>query len=108
MRVYAPKVNYGHNDVYCESDSIILSATPTDGLAPYQLFWQPFNKNSDSIILGHQKRGTINLSIAITDAFGCENTQYQNIRINSTPDIQYQPVTTVCESDDAIKPYQPH
>jgi hypothetical protein len=102
VRVYAPKVNYGHRDVYCESDSIILSAIPIDGLAPYQLHWQPFNKKSDSIVLGHQKRGVINLSIAITDTYGCENKQYQSIRINPTPDIQHQAIAPICESSDAI------
>lgn len=102
IRVYAPKVSYGHNDVYCESDSIVLSAVAADGLAPYSINWQPFSLNTDTVPLGHQKRGTINIITTVTDAFGCKRIQQQSIKINPTPDIQYQPVTTVCESDDTI------
>ncbi len=102
IRVYAPKAIYGHNKVYCESDSIVLSATESGGLAPYTTKWLPYNATGNIVPLGFKKRGFLNISTITTDAFGCVDTQKQVIRINPTPDFKFTGLPTLCESSPEI------
>lgn len=102
IQVYSPEINYKHNHVYCESDSIILIADVSGGLAPYQLLWKPFNTTNDTVILGNRPRGDIQISTIVKDNFGCIDTQHQNIRVNPTPDFQFTGLPILCESSTEI------
>lgn len=103
IRVYAPKANYTHNTVYCESDSIVLEAVVSGGLAPYNIQWQPFNKTGNTVELGMQKKGSIEFTTIVKDDFGCTDTQHQTIRVNATPDIKLLPLPTVCETEAPLQ-----
>lgn len=102
VRVYAPTVNYTHDNVFCGDDTILLSLDKRGGLPPYSVKWLPYNTFGDSLNLGVQNRSKIDFSTVITDAFGCIDSQAQSIRINRVPKVTYTPITPVCEGDSAV------
>jgi hypothetical protein len=102
VRVYAPKVNYTHNNVFCADDTILLSLNKSGGLPPYAVKWLPYNTFGDSLNLGLQNRAKIDFSTVITDAYGCVDSQTQSIRINKVPKVSLTPIAPVCESDSFV------
>jgi hypothetical protein len=102
VRVYAPKVNYTHNNVFCADDTILLSLNKSGGLPPYAVKWLPYNTFGDSLNLGLQNKSKIDFSTVITDAYGCVDSQTQSIRINKVPKVSLTPIAPVCESDSFV------
>lgn len=103
IRVYAPQVDFKHHKAYCESDSIVLEGTGKDGLPPYTILWQPYNKTATKVPLGYAKKGEIIFTTIIKDGFGCKKTQTEKVRVLATPDISYHTaLPNVCENDSAI------
>ena len=69
-------------------DSVIFTAAPTGGVAPYSYSWNFGDGNTSALpgpIHEYAAGGTYLTSLSLTDAIGNTNVQYAYINVQSTP-----------------------
>ncbi len=72
--------NPKRSGVLCLEDSLLFSAHLQDANANY--LWQPehcFNNNNKSMIWGRVERGRTDITLTVTDPFGCKSTTSQQL-----------------------------
>ncbi|MEZ5024856.1 MAG: hypothetical protein R2728_16660, partial [Chitinophagales bacterium] len=78
-----PIANAGNDVTVCADESVTLSASATNGTAPYIYQWDNALGNGSSKTVNPQV--TTTYTVSVTDAKGCTDTDEVTVNVNPTP-----------------------
>jgi hypothetical protein len=99
-----PQINMVHDTSVCIGDTMVLTALPYSGVAPYNIYWQPFGRNGNTVNIStaNYQQGYNYFWVTATDARQCEIRQTDSIKLNLPPAITLQTIPALCNNDTPL------
>lgn len=101
VKISQPTATFSHPPSTCSGTPIQLTATPQGGRAPYQVFWDSYQKSgaSISVTTTNAKLGTSPYVATFTDALGCKGIKTGSFEILPTPKVNITKPLPLCEDN---------
>lgn len=100
VAVYSPQLKYNHPLTVCKGDTMRLSAIPSGGVAPYNVYWDTYSINGENVKLSttNVATGFTYFTTTVIDSIGCTKTINGSVWIEPLPTLNLSPVGPLCEN----------
>ncbi|NNF01081.1 MAG: PKD domain-containing protein, partial [Bacteroidia bacterium] len=100
-----PTANFSFNGSFCENNPINFTDLSVDANGIVSWYWTFGNDStstSQNPTVVFDTAGTYNVTLVVTNAFGCVDSITQQINIGIAPTITANPGVSVCNGDSAV------
>jgi protocatechuate 3,4-dioxygenase beta subunit len=91
----SPAITVSNNEVICEGESVILSASTDGGADPITIIWMPGNLTGTSVAVSPGV--TTTYTATATDNNGCTDSDQVTVTVNPVPSVNAGSDQTICE-----------
>ena len=95
---YEPLVDAGGSLASCAEEGVVLQASVTQGVPPYEYRWSPEEGLDDPTKLrpAALPKGTTQYTLSVTDSYGCIGSDTVTVYVNDRPTVELGPDIDLC------------